>query len=135
MNDARAVALKLGAISVTPLGIFAAARLARFLSKGGQRGALGCFHLLARFPAAFGNACHGRRLLAHAAISRRLRTLSRAQIVSGLSILASPESASAQISRAKFVPLCGPPISPSANRKLQAASPSPPPTRRSTRTK
>src|SRR5438552_13859454 len=58
VNDARAVALKLGAISMTRFGIFSAARLARFLRKRRQCGALGRFHLLARLPT----------VLAHAAI-------------------------------------------------------------------
>src|SRR3977135_619884 len=50
MDDARPIALKLCAISVTWLGIFSAARFAGFLREGRERRSLGFFHLRARFP-------------------------------------------------------------------------------------
>src|ERR1041384_2935186 len=50
MNDPRAVALEFGPISVTRLGIFAAARFARFLRERSKRRALSPFHLFTRLP-------------------------------------------------------------------------------------
>jgi hypothetical protein len=49
MDNARAIALKLCAIGVARLGIFAPARFARFFRKGREHGALGRFHFFARF--------------------------------------------------------------------------------------
>src|SRR2546423_1668926 len=53
MNDARAIALKLGAIAVTLLGILPPARFTRLLRERRERLALGLFHLLARLPSGF----------------------------------------------------------------------------------
>src|SRR5947199_2386951 len=50
MNDAGAVALKLGPIGVALLSILSAARVARFLREWRERGAFGRFHFLARSP-------------------------------------------------------------------------------------
>src|SRR6266478_1277147 len=50
VNDASAVTLKLGPIGVALLSILSAARVARFLREWRERGALGRFHFLARFP-------------------------------------------------------------------------------------
>src|SRR6202022_174387 len=50
VNDASAVALKLGPISMALLGIFASARVARSLRERREDGALGRLHFLARFP-------------------------------------------------------------------------------------
>src|ERR1700731_4281416 len=51
VNDARAVTLKFGPISMALLGIFSSARVARLLCERRQSGALGPLHFLARFPA------------------------------------------------------------------------------------
>src|SRR5437016_4788051 len=53
VNDPRAVALKLGPITVALLRIFSAARVTRFLGKRRERGAFGRLHFLACFPAVF----------------------------------------------------------------------------------
>src|SRR6185436_4899245 len=50
MNDASAIALKLGSIRMALFGEFTSARIARFLREGCERLALRCFHLLARLP-------------------------------------------------------------------------------------
>src|SRR5260370_15940724 len=63
MYDARAVPLKLCAISVTRLRIFSPAGLARFLGERSEQSALSCLHLLARFPAVL----HSRHYLPDAA--------------------------------------------------------------------
>ena len=123
VNDASAVALKLGPISMTRFGIFSAARITRFLRKRRQRGELGRFHLLARLPTIARNTCRGRRFLAHATIIRRL------------SILASPESRFAEAGIAKFVPLFVRPFAPSAYRRPPATARSTPARRRSARTR
>jgi hypothetical protein len=49
MDNARAVALKFRAIGMARLGVFAAARFARFFGKLREYGALGCLHFFARF--------------------------------------------------------------------------------------
>ncbi len=64
MDDARAIALKLCAIGVARLGVFAPARFARFFGKHREHGALRCFHLFAGLPIVF----HYRLLLAVALI-------------------------------------------------------------------
>src|SRR6266481_5808188 len=51
MYDARAVPLKLCAISVTRFRILSPAGLARFLSERSEQSTLSCLHLPARFPA------------------------------------------------------------------------------------
>jgi len=51
MYDARAVPLKLCAISVTRLRIFSPTGVARFLGERSEESALSCLHLMARFPA------------------------------------------------------------------------------------
>src|SRR6267143_2088596 len=58
MDNARPIALKLCAISVTWLGIFSAARFAGFLREGRERRSLGFFHLRARFPTVACAALH-----------------------------------------------------------------------------
>src|SRR5262245_34455833 len=50
MNDARTIALKFGAISVTRLRVLPAARVAGFLSNRSESCALPLFHLFARLP-------------------------------------------------------------------------------------
>src|SRR6266704_6054332 len=49
MNDAGAIALKFGAISVTRLGKLPALRFAGLLGKGREQTTFVCFHFLARF--------------------------------------------------------------------------------------
>ena len=51
MNNARAIALKFCAIRMAGLRIFSAARIARSLGKRRKRGALRCFHFVARLVA------------------------------------------------------------------------------------
>src|SRR6266436_6300044 len=50
MNDAGAVALKLGPVGVALLSILSSARVAGLLRERREGGALGCFHLFAGLP-------------------------------------------------------------------------------------
>src|SRR5207244_10756437 len=50
MNDAGAVALKLGPVGVALLPILSSARVAGLLRERREGGALGCFHLFAGLP-------------------------------------------------------------------------------------
>src|SRR5713101_4443807 len=76
VNDSCAVTLKLGAVGVTLLWVFAAARIAGFLRERRERRALGCLHFLARFPTFFHRAITPsialpRRSLGEAGLPRR----------------------------------------------------------------
>src|ERR1700687_6126694 len=118
MNDSRTVALKLRAIRVAGLGMFAPARIGRFLRKRRERLALGRLHLLTRLPA----VCRWRFLLAHAAIIGRL------------SIFASPELPRPTGFLATSLQLCARPTAPSTNRKPPVTSRSTSASHRETKT-
>src|ERR1700737_3955732 len=71
VNDASAVALKLGPISMALLGIFSSARVARFLRERRERGALGRFHFLTRFPTVLHLATNPLMSILSVALPRR----------------------------------------------------------------
>src|ERR1700676_1089245 len=107
MNDAGSVALKFRAIRVARFGIFAPARVARFLRERRKRLALGRLHLLPGLPAV-------------ARIRSRRSFLAHAAIIGRLSIFASPELPRPTGFLATSLRLCVRPTAPSTNRKPPA---------------
>src|SRR4051794_3676450 len=85
MDDPRTIALELRAVSVARLGIFPAARIARFLGVGREDAPLVLLHLLARSPvhprACFSNWRRSARLCA--------RTANRSKIASRTVVMVS----------------------------------------------
>src|ERR1700737_1214135 len=111
VNDASAVALKFGPVSMALLGIFASARVARFLRERRERGALGGFPFLTRFPTVLHLAINPSMSILSVALPRR-SLLSRRSLAK-----AHGEGGPLPTFRAMRAPLAALATAPPANQK------------------